>query len=313
MLSKRDIYKLTEKSKFVYALYHMIHDLKVLWRRRLSDEEFAQKFYYQNTKGHLNLKNPETFDEKLWWLKYHYHNPLMIECVDKYKVREYVKGCGMEHILNDLYGVYDNADEIVWADLPQEFFLKTNHGCGCNFWCKDKNTFPIKKVSKKLNKNLKENYYYQSREWPYKDVRPRIIAEKVLKSERLVDYRFLCFSGRVEYLFVDIDTCNDEGGHKVEARRNIYTKDFELLLYKVTRENFPAELVQKPDNYDEMVRCAEKLARNFPFVRVDLYNIDGKIVFGELTFFHAGCSSIFNPREFSFELGKLIELQEYNP
>lgn len=308
---KNKIYSLTEKSHLIKNIYVALHNKKVKHRLNLTDEEFAQRYYYDATRRKLNLDHPQSFDEKQWWMKIHYRNPLMTQCVDKYKVREYVKQCGLESILNELYGVYDNSSEIDLDKLPEEFFIKTNHGCACNFWCRNKAEFPIREVSKKLDENLKENYYIQSREWPYKNVEPKIIAEKVLKSEKgepLVDYRFLCFGGKCQYLFVDIDTCDESGAHKVHAKRNVYTKDFELLPVKVSRENFDPQLVPKPENYDEMIACAEKLSKPFPFVRVDLYNIDGKIVFGELTFYHAGSSSIFEPWSFSDELGKLIEL-----
>lgn len=311
MSIKSKVYSLTEKSSLIKKLYVALHNAKVKNRMKLSDEEFAQTYYYSATKRKLNLENPQNFDEKQWWMKIHYRNPLMTQCVDKYLVRDYVKQCGLEHILNELYGAYDNAEQIDWNELPEEFFIKTNHGCGCNFWCQDKSNFPVKEVAKKLNNNLKENYYIQSREWPYKDVKPKIIAEKVLKSkkgEELVDYRFLCFAGKCHYVFVDIDTCADSGEHKVHAKRNVYDRDFKLLPIRVSRENFAADLVKKPGNYDEMVAYAEKLSEPFPFVRVDLYNIDGEIIFGELTFYHAGSSSIFNPWSFSDELGKLIEL-----
>lgn len=312
MAIKKRIYAMTEKNFIIKKLYYKLHMLKVKYASRLGDEEFAEWHYYDRTKRHLNLENPKTFDEKLWWLKFHYKNPLMTQCVDKYRVREYVESCGLGYILNELYGAYDSSSEINIEELPNEFFIKTNHGCGCNFWCHDKAKFPIKAVFKKLDKNLKENYYMQSREWPYKDVKPKIIVEKVLKpsgkNAPLLDYRFLCFGGKVQYLFVDIDTCDDDGGHKISAKRNVYDRNFRYLNVRVGRENFPRKYVKKPENYEEMIECAEKLAEPFPFVRVDLYNIDGKIVFGELTFYHAGCASIFEPWSFAETMGDLIEL-----
>lgn len=181
MKAKNYVYRLTENNALLDWAYHFLHKCKIHSRRHLQNEEYAQKCYYENTGRKLDLENPKTFDEKLWWLKFHYRNPLMTQCVDKYKVREYVKECGLGDILNELYGVYSNSSEIDYKKLPDKFYIKTNHGCGCNFLCADKTKFPFKKVSGQLDANLKQNYFYESREWPYRDVEPRIIVEKVLE------------------------------------------------------------------------------------------------------------------------------------
>ncbi len=308
---KSKVYALTEKNGLIKYMYLVLHNVKVRKRLSLTDDEFAKKYYYEATKKQLNLETPQSFDEKQWWLKIHYRNPLMTQCVDKYRVREYVSACGLEHILNELYDVYDGISEIDLSKLPSEFFIKTNHGCACNFLYNDRNKYLMENILIKMEKNLKENYYYQSREWPYKNVKPKIIAEKVLKSQNntpLIDFRFLCFEGKCHYIFIDIDTADEQGRHKVHAKRNVYSKSFELLPVKVGRDNFAPELIQKPENLDEMIAYVEILSKPFPFVRVDLYNVDGKIIFGEMTFYHAGSSSVFDPWSFSDELGDLIKL-----
>lgn len=180
---KNKLHEATEYNILISALYSFVHDIKVKSRMYLDDETFAKRFYLSRTGRNLNLEDPKTFDEKQWWMKIHYHHPLMNVCADKYRIREYVHKCGLEHILNELYGVYETADEINYDMLPNEFILKTNHGCGGNFICTDQQQFPKNKIAKILNKKLKENYYYQSREWPYKDIKPCIIAEKLLKND----------------------------------------------------------------------------------------------------------------------------------
>lgn len=308
---KKYIKGLSEKFRIVQWAYLYIHKKKVKSRIKLDDNTFATVCYEEKMGKELNLLPPVTFDEKLWWLKFHYHNPLMTICADKYKVREYIISCGEGHILNELYGVYKKAEEIDLKVLPDEFFLKTNHGCGDNFWCHDKKTFPINQIRKKLKKALAKNYYYESREWPYKNIKPLILAEKVLKPSEpseLIDYRFLCFNGKCKYLFVDVETCAEDGSHKSGAKRNVYDRDGNFLLVKVTRDNFPKNRVEIPDNFIEMRRIAEKLSRPFPFVRVDLYSFDKMIRFGEMTFFHAGGVNMISPDSFQNTLGDCIEL-----
>lgn len=302
---------ISHKNSLFSFVYQTFNKINIFINKRLDDETFAQKKYYENTGNKLDLKNPQTFDEKLWWLKIHLHNPLMTICSDKFLVREYVKECGLEYILNDLYGIYEKADDIDYELLPKEFFLKCNNASGYNFLCSDKATFQKKRVARKLNKGLKQNFYYHSREWNYKDIVPKIICERVLRSknlEPLIDYRFLCFNGKVKYIFVDIDTCAEDGSHRQDAKRNVYDENMNLLDVRVTREHFPPELVPKPGNFDEMKTIAEKLSRPFIHCRVDLYNIDGIIYFGEITFYHASACNKIEPKEWAYKLGECIDL-----
>lgn len=310
---KNKLHEATEYSKLISALYSYAHDIKVRSRMHLDDVTFAKRFYRSRTGRNLNLEEPKTFDEKQWWMKIHYRHPLMTICADKYRVREYVHECGLENILNKLYGVYETVDEIDYDKLPNEFILKTNHGCGGNFICTDQQQFPKNKTAEILNKKLNENYYYQSREWPYKNIKPCIIAEKLLKNdngEPLVDYRFLCFHGKCKCIFIDIDTCAEDGRHKLNAKRNVYDGNMNLLNVKVSRENFDPLLITKPADFEEMRTYAEKLSEPFPFCRVDFYYINNKIYFGEMTFYHAGSSSIITPTEFENKLGEWIKLPE---
>lgn len=299
------------KSNIIDFAYEQMHEIKVQKRKKMDDETFARTYYLEKTGKILNLKNPTTFDEKQWWLKLYYRNPLQTLCADKYRVREYVTECVGDEILNELYAVYDNASDIDISALPDNFFLKTNHGCGANYWCHNKDDFQVDKVKKQLNKSLKSNYFDESREWPYKNIQPKIIAEEVMEPHvpsELIDFRFLCFSGKCEYLFIDVDTCAADGHHRPDARRNVYDRDGNYIDVRVTRNQFPVSRVTIPGNYMEMRNIAEKLSEPFPFVRVDLYSFDDMIRFGEMTFFHAGGVSIMQPDSFQKELGSKIIL-----
>lgn len=308
---KMFIRKLSHENKLLSDLYKKANRIKMIITKDVDDLAFAKQKYRENTGRELKLDNPQTFDEKLWWLKLNNRDPLLTLCSDKYRVREYVKSCGLGHILNELYGVYDKAEEIDYDALPNEFFLKCNHTSGSNFLCSNKELFPKTKINKELNRALKANYYFQSREWNYKDIEPKIVCERVLKNKDgapLIDYRFLCFNGVVRCVFVDIDTCAEDGSHRHDARRNVYDENMQLLKVRVTRQNFAAELAPKPDNFAAMRSYAEILSKPFSFCRVDLYNIDGAIYFGEMTFYHAGGCNNIEPKEWAYKLGSWIDL-----
>ena len=293
------------------SLWHGLHKTNLLLRRIPSDKAFFSKAFQRNTGRPLNWDSPQTFDEKQLWLKMYYRNPLCVQCSDKLAVRSYVEEKGLGHILNPLYGVFDSVDEIRWDNLPRQFYMKTNHGSAGNLRCNDLASFDKAAAVRKLRRSMRENYYYESREWNYRDIKRKIIVEAIIEPKEpagLVDYRFLCYHGICEYLFIDIGTADENGNHKHDARRNVYDRDMNLLDVTVSRPRFSPELVQKPKNYVEMVRCAEVLSGTFPFCRVDLYNVGGVIRFGEITFFHAGGLSQITPEEWAYRLGKDIDI-----
>lgn len=284
--------------------------------RLMSDEKFAKKMYKKKYNKKLNLDNPITFDEKLWWLKINYHNPLMTLCVDKFWVREYVKLCGYENILNELYAVYDNVEDIDFSTFKDDkVFIKCNHRSGSNIIYYKNNPFDVKQFKKKFKKALNSNYYNVYREWPYKHVKPLIICEKVLTTEEkggIADYRMLCFNGKLKYVLVDVDVCAVDGSHADNSKINVYDKDLNLMKdYKFNIDNFEKERIEKPKNYDKMVEIAETLSKPFPHARVDLYNISGRIIFGEITFFHrAGFNPDITPKSFDKELADFIDIDK---
>ncbi len=308
---KNRLRKLSQTNKLMNKIYLFANRVKVRVLSGLSDELFARMKYRENTGRKLNLKNPRTFNEKLWWLKLNNRDPLLTICSDKYKVRDYVKKCGLGHILTKIYGVYDDAGNINLNELPNKVFIKCNHGSGKNIiWDKSK-PFDRKIFIKEFNSALKQNYYLQSREWNYKNIEPKIIIEEFLKDEinkSLVDYKFLCFDGKVKLLFLNKDSITKEGLHSPNIKRNVYDRDFNYLNIRVVREGFEPSLIKKPRNYNQMVAYAEILSEPFPFCRVDLYNIDGCIRFGEMTFYPGGANQIVSPESWELKMGEWIDL-----
>jgi len=308
---KNKIRDLSHRNALVKKLYILANKIKVSLLSGLNDETFAKIKYKENTGKNLNLKNPTTFNEKLWWLKLNNRDPLLTICSDKYKVRDYVKQCGLEHILTKLYGVYDNANDIDFDKLPDKAFIKTNHGSGTNIiWDRHK-PFNINKFRREFNKALKYNYYWQSREWNYKNIEPKIIVEEVLEDKEkdfLVEYRFFCFDGIVKLIFVNIETTLEDGTKNPYFKRNVYDREFNLLDIKTSKDNFDPSLVSKPNNLDKMIEYAEILSKPFPHCRVDLYNVNSKIYFGELTFYHGGACQNIEPPIWEKKMGDWIDL-----
>lgn len=256
--------------------------------------------YFIKTGRKLNLRNPKRYTEKSQWYKLYYRNSLMTHCADKYGVRQYAKSKGLDKILIPLYGVYDLPEHIDFDKLPKNFVLKTTNSSHTNYICKDKNQLNIEFVKGLYSNWLDSKSFKSGREWPYYNIKPRIICEKYLDSNNgdLIDYKFMCFNGKVEYLFVNSERNSDEG-----MKFGIYNRDFQLLPFRRKRLRDIDEDFDKPANYDEMVKIAEILSDDFPHVRVDLYNISGEIYLGEMTFFHGSGYIEFEPDEFDYILG----------
>ena len=254
-----------------------------------------------------DLKHPKTFNEKLQWLKLHNRKPEFTTMVDKYAVKKYVADrIGEQYIIPTL-GVWDSFDQIDFDSLPNQFVLKTTHGGGglAVVICKDKKTFDKRRAKRILEKSLHSDIYMKYREWPYKDVPKRIIAEKYMVDEsgtELKDYKFFCFNGEPKYMLL-------VSGRQAGKKRFDY---FDLNWYHLPvhdvgcpgAEHLPA----KPDNFEEMILIAKKLSKGMTHVRVDLYNINCKIFFGELTFFDGSGLSVYNPREWDFKFGQFLKL-----
>lgn len=262
----------------------------------------------------LDLKKPQRFTEKMQWYKIHYRNPDMIKCVDKYEVRDYIKGLGMDEILNDCYGVYENADEVDFSALPESFVIKDTLGSGGNsvIIIDNKADMDENAVRNSMREWTKVPLVRDGgREWPYYSGKThRILIEKLIESNEpnsLIDYKFFCFDGKVEFAYV---MGNRDIGSSVSV--SVVDRDFNILPVLRVGDS-QLEDIQKPEKFDEMISIAEDISKNFPHVRVDLYDVDGKVVFGELTFFNASGYMKYNPDSFDFEIGKKFVLpQEKN-
>lgn len=256
--------------------------------------------------GHkLNLDSPQTFNEKLQWLKLYDRNPKYSMMVDKFKAKDYVASkIGKEHIIPTL-GIYNAVEEIPWDSLTNKFVLKCTHDSGGIVICKDKNTLDIDNAKRKLSKGLSKSYFYQNREWPYRNVKPRIICEEYMVDEsgtELKDYKFFCFNGVPKILKVDF---NRSCGH----RANYYDLEWNLLDFgELHFPPDPNRIIRKPKNFNQMVQIATKLSENIPFVRIDLYNSNGLIYFGEMTFFPASGMGMFTKDEWDKTMGDWLVL-----
>jgi len=277
----------------------------------MTDEEYAHWKYKLRTGRDLNLENPQTFDERIWYLKCNVRDPLNKKCSDKYRVREYVKECGLEHILNELYAVYESVEDVDFNKLPDRCFLKCNHGSGANMIFDRSKDFDFEKFKKTFTKSMNSDYYWAGREWNYRNIKPLILCEKVLedKNGKLpLDYKIMCFAGEPKLLFLDIGVATEQGEHAEEYYRNIYDVDFNLLPVKETRENYLGDEIVKPENWNKMVEYARILSKPFRHCRVDLYNIDGEVYFGEITFHHGGGCNDIQPEEWAYKIGQWIPI-----
>lgn len=271
----------------------------------MSDEEYLSRKYQLYFGQKLDLQNPQTFNEKLQWLKLYNRKPEYTVMVDKYKVREYIAQELGEEYLIPLLGVWDNPDEIDFDALPNQFVLKCNHNSGLGMCiCKDKSELDISKVKVELRKGLKQDYYLTGREWPYKDVPRKIIAEKYMEdvSGDLKDYKFYCFNGEMKFVMINSDRNTSR-----HTRADYFDRDFNWLDF--TWGYSHAEVhPKKPEQFEKMVAIVEKLAKGLPHIRVDLYDCNGKIYFGELTFFDGSGFDKIEPLEWDYKIGKLLKL-----
>ncbi len=272
---------------------------------KYDDRKYLEYVYKEHMGKNLNLDNPKTFNEKLQWLKLNNRNNMYTKLVDKYEVREYVSKVIGSNYLIPLLGVFDSYKEIDFDKLPNQFVLKLTHDSGTVIICKDKTKLNRKQTISKLKKGLKRKYFYLYREWPYKNVKPRIIAEKYMKdnnSSVLNDYKFYCFNGEPKMMFIITERGND-------PKINFFDMDFnEINLHQGFKKG--EKKLEKPKKFDEMIKLARKLSYGIPHVRVDFYIINGKVYFGELTFFDSAGLEKFEPEKYDEILGSYIDLNK---
>lgn len=289
--------------KYLISVYHCIRCK--IDPMLLSDEEAVIKYYKKRTGGKTpDLENPIKFSEKQQWYKLNDKNKLKSICADKYTVREHIKNCGYGYLLNDLIAVYDKVGQINLDELPDKFVIKGSHGSGFNLIVTDKNKvnwFAWKRI---MNTWLHQDIYWSGREWVYKMLKPRLIVEKYLEDDTggLLDYKFFCFNGEPRFMQLEVGRYTDHN------TRNFYDMDWNLMPFGKEIPHDPNVLVEKPAAFEEMKTIAKELSKPFQFVRVDLYQVGGKVYFGELTFFPAGGAPDFVPSEYDEIVGKMWNL-----
>ena len=275
----------------------------------LSDEKFCEKSYRAVTGKKLNLESPKLFNEKLQWLKLYYRNDLLTTMVDKNEVRHYISEKIGEQYLVPILGVWQNAEKIDFEKMPDKFVLKCNHNSGLGMCvCTDKSKLDIEHTKKQLEKGLAENHYLGQREWPYKNVKPLIIAEKFMESSDgmgLFDYKFYCFNGVPKFLYLGFADIVDNVKHD---KMTFLTLDWNKApFYRMDHEEL-TNLPPKPKCFDEMISVAKKLSEQLPFVRVDLYSINNKVYFSELTLTPGAGLGVFYPEEWEAKIGEWLHL-----
>lgn len=271
---------------------------------------FLKVRYYWYMEKKLNLANPLTFNEKIQWLKLYNFKSKYTQMADKYEVRKYVaERIGEKYLIPHIGGPWDNFEDINLELLPNQFVLKCTHDSGTIVICSDKSKFDINSAREKLNKALNHNYYWRGREKPYKDIKPKIIAENYLVEDEgieLKDYKILVFNGKAKLSFV----CSERF-----TRSKLKVTFFDLNWNKMPFErSYPKSsiLIDKPQNYELMIELAEILAKGIPFIRVDFYEVKGHVYFGEMTFYPGGGMESFNPKEWDAKLGEWLELPTEN-
>lgn len=276
----------------------------VCFGKYISDKIYLKLLYETRIGKKLNLKNPITFDEKLQWLKLYDRKDEYTVWADKYEVRNYVAEKLGEQYLIPLLGVWNSADELKLDDLPEQFVLKCTHDSASVCICTNKKNFDWNAAMDKLQKSLNQNYYWHSREWPYKNITPRIIAEAYMTDEsgtELKDYKIYTFGGEPYLIQVDFDRFHNH-------RRNLYTTEWKYIDETIEYSKDPNVKIAKPEHLEEMLECSRKLAVGTISLRTDFYSINGKIYFGEITFYQEAGFAHFEHEEFAKKLGDQIKL-----
>ena len=300
--------------KTVKTILNMIkHNLKLQrintridWSDIQNYDQNLKQQYYNVFRKKLNLRNPKTLSEKMFWLRMYDNIPEKTILSDKILVRDWIKNKIGDEYLVPLYGVYNSFDEIDFSKLPKSFVLKTNHGCGTNLIVKDKEKFDKMAARDTVNKWLATNYFLFAGEWQYKDIKPRILIEKYIEDfdSDLPDYKYFCFNGKPYYIMYCFNRSIKE-----EPDNTFYDLSWQNMKFSYFGQLYDKDDVPAPKNLQKMNEIAEKLCDGFKHVRVDLYNIDGKIYFGEMTFTSYGGFIRFNPPKWNNIIGDLLKLQ----
>ena len=275
----------------------------------MSDRHYLNILYKASFGRGINFNNPTTYNEKLQWLKINDRKQIYTLLADKYAVKKFVsETIGDEHIIPTI-GVWNNYEDIDFDSLPKQFVLKCTHDSGGLIIVHDKEKIDYRAVKVKLKKCLRKNYYWSSREWPYKNIKPRIIAEPLIvdnamPNSSLRDYKFFCFNGKVKYLFV----ASDRNMVNTDVKFDYFDSEFNKLELRQSVHQNSNYKIEKPKYFDKMIEIAEKLSKDIPQVRIDLYYVNDTILFGEYTFFHHGGFVEFIPNKYDKIFGDEIDL-----
>ena len=270
----------------------------------IPDRLYIQLLFFRHLHKRVNLEHPKAFNEKLQWLKLHDRNPEYTKMVDKYAVKQYVsEKIGSQFIIPTL-GVWDNPEDIDFTNLPDRFVLKWNHDSGSIVICTDKSRLDREEAVNRLKSRQKFSGFWYAKEWPYKDVVPKVIAEKYIEdsSGYLNDYKLMCFNGKVRCSFVCTDRFSGDG-----LKVTFYDRSWNQMPFS---RHYPVSdiPVPRPKNYDVLVHLAEKLSEGIPFVRVDFYDVNDRVYFGEMTFYPGSGLEEFDPEKWDYVLGSWLEL-----
>ena len=283
--------------------------IKYYLKRMIPDKIYLKFRFKRVMNKKLDLRNPQTFNEKLQWLKLYDRQKVYTTMVDKYQAKKYVEEIIGEKYIIPTLGVYDKFEDINFDDLPNKFVIKCTHDSGGTIICKNKNELNIKTIGKKINESLKRNFFWEYREWPYKNVKPKIIIEKFMQNENdesLNDYKIFCFNGKPYMILV----CSN----RVENHKDTDFFDCNWNKINLSRKNSKnsKQKISKPNNLEEMLNLARLLSKNTIFLRVDLYDINNKVYFGELTFYPSSGFEGFEPDNWDRKLGDMLILPKKN-
>lgn len=299
---------LIKKNYKIFYFFAYIYDITLQFYRKhiLTREKIIKRRYKKRLGREVRLNNPVEFNDKVQWLKLNWYDSFATTCADKYKVRDVVEKKAGSKYLNNLLAIYENVNEIDLTKLPKSFVLKGSHGSGYNIVCKDKSKMNWKKEFKKMRRWLRNNYYLRNGEWVYRDIKPRIVCEEFLfdqsQEEGLIDYKFYCFNGKPTY-------CQVIKERNTGGTIDFFDEEWNHMEFRGLQDlPYSKERIPRPEKFAEMLTIAAKLSEAFPFVRVDLYYVNNKIYFGELTFFPRSGFGQFYPSEWNEKIGRLIEL-----
>lgn len=273
--------------------------------KNMSDKEVLNNLYYFRFGKNIDWIHPKTFNEKMQWLKLYDRKKIYSTMVDKYEVKNYVANIiGKEYVVPTI-GIYNNFNDIDFKEMPDKFVIKCTHDSGGLVICEDKSKFNKKKAKKKIEKSLKTNYYYKSREWPYKNVKPRIIVEKYIEDKNikeLRDYKFFCFNGEPKIMYVS------DNSHRNNQHCCFYDMNYNELNIKRRDYKDFEQKVKKPYNFNKMIEFSKMLSKNIPHVRVDWYEVNNKLYFGELTFYTCSGFIPFETEAWDYKMGEMLKL-----